>query len=61
MRVGDLVESTVDSAIGIILDLGNQYWDGFQWTFAHVQVSYPTNGRTEWELPSQLEVINASR
>jgi hypothetical protein len=61
VKVGDLVESTVDSAIGIITDLGNRHWDGRRYSFAHVQVDYPTDGRSKWELPERLEVISESR
>ena len=61
MKVGDLVESTVDSAIGIILDLGNRYWNGSCWAYSHVQVSYPCDGTVTWEIPTCLEVISESR
>ena len=61
MRIGDLVQSTVNSAIGIIMELGNRYWDGSQWTYSHVQVSYPCDGEELWEHPECLEVINESR
>ena len=59
MKVGDLVQSTVNSALGVVLDLGNQYWDGLQWSFAHVKVSwYPCSDKDNWVSPSRLEVIN---
>jgi hypothetical protein len=59
MKVGDLVQSTINSTLGVILDLGNRYWDGAQWTFAHVKVSwYPCSGKDNWVLPSRLEVVN---
>jgi hypothetical protein len=62
MKVGDLVQHQINSVIGIITELGNRYWDGTQWGFAHVLVSYPcNNSKTTWETPNQLEVINASR
>ena len=62
MKAGDLVRSTVDSTVGIILDLGNRYWDGIQWTFAHVQVSWhPCNGKIKWQTTDLLEVIHESR
>ena len=61
MKIGDLVQSTKDSAIGIISELGNRFWNGAQWTFAHVQVSYPCDGKITWEMPDCLELINESR
>jgi len=63
VKVGDLVENRVDDTIGIVLDLGNQYWNDTPGArvLAHVQVSYPIDGTVTWELPASLEVISESR
>jgi hypothetical protein len=60
VKVGDLVRSTADATLGVILDLGNRYWDGIRWTVAHTQVTW-SDLKTTWELTNSLEVISESR
>jgi hypothetical protein len=62
MKVGDLVRFTADVAhafYGIVLELGNQYWDGAQWSVAHTRVQWP-DAKVTWEVTDRLEILSTT-
>ena len=63
MKIGNLVRfrtaydvGTASSYWGLVVELGNPYWDGTSLTVAHAHVQWPDDKAT-WETTDQLEIL----
>ena len=60
MKVGDLVSFQQSKTIwGLVLELGNRYWNGISWSVSHARVEWPDCNAT-WEITDRLEILKTT-